>query len=450
MDERREKRMVQQAFENALSGLREDPNLAARVLYAAHREKAAAPRRRLSAALVFAVVLLLVCAGALAAVLAWQEYVPQMKQQEKETGDYALWPADRRIQLAADLAAMGYLVDSEEIALLEREGASEMEKAAAADRMMLRLTGLDDVREIHSTLITYAVMGHEDTWTPEQRVWWYGVVERESDTGAPDTPVIPTEKEISEEEAVAIAAKALQEAYGFDAAQMARLQPVANLYVTQERPNYRRWDVQFKQYREGSYYLEKSYAVIVDEKGEVISDPDVGIDHPALRAARRSAASELPDYAAVFTKYQETRGGRLPFWCWDYETKADYYAEMKPVVPLIKGQNTEIAYSVHYAYGKPGAEDVPYGEAAAQARSVLTEAYGFTDAQHAAYSRMYEAFDVTDPENAVWKFVFVDPDDYSAEMFRVILDGDTGEVLQHQAYEKRRMGESEEYDRLLY
>jgi len=91
-----------------------------------------------------------------------------------------------------------------------------------------------------------------------------------------------------------------------------------------------------------------------------------------------------------------------------------------------------------------------YGEAAAQARSVLTEAYGFTDAQHAAYSRMYEAFDVTDPENAVWKFVFVNPDDYSAEMFRVILDGDTGEVLQHQAYERRRMGESEEYDRLLY
>lgn len=99
---------------------------------------------------------------------------------------------------------------------------------------------------------TYAIMGHEDTWTPEQRVWWNGIVTMYGDDGATDTLIVPTTEVLSAEEAISIARAVIQEVYGFDDAYMSRLHPVANLYTTDERPDYKRWDVQLKKYREGS------------------------------------------------------------------------------------------------------------------------------------------------------------------------------------------------------
>jgi len=294
----------------ATSGVQPNPYLAQRVLAAARDEGVPVVKKKLSLGLVFILILLLTGTVALAATLLWQDYVPQMKQTEHEMGDYVEWPATRRIQLAKDIVAMGYLDESEDTLILSSETATEQDKAAAADRLMLKLTGLEDVKEIHSTLITYAIMGHEDTWTPEQRVWWNGIETMYGDDGATDTLIVPTEDVLSEEDAIAIARAALREAYGFDDAYMSSLHPVANLYTTDERPDYKRWDIQFKKYREGSStYVEKVYSVVVDENGEVISDPDVGIDHPAESVARLKDRSkeitnaENPELTKIYEQY---------------------------------------------------------------------------------------------------------------------------------------------------
>ena len=439
----------------ATSGVQPNPYLAQRVLAAARDEGVPVVKKKLSLGLVFILILLLTGTVALAATLLWQDYVPQMKQTEHEMGDYVEWPATRRIQLAKDIVAMGYLDESEDTLILSSETATEQDKAAAADRLMLKLTGLEDVKEIHSTLITYAIMGHEDTWTPEQRVWWNGIETMYGDDGATDTLIVPTKDVLSEEDAIAIARAAIQEAYGFDDAYMSSLHPVANLYTTDERPDYKRWDIQFKKYREGSStYVEKVYSAVVDENGEVIADPDVAIEHPKDSAARSKAwarqQDERPEYVLKFIDYQENFGNGMPFWWWTYDVKAAFSAEVGPMVANLESVNFEVAEATFYTYGIPAENEIQYEDALVIGRKVLAEEYGLTDKQIRAHSDLLEAYDVSDPDKPMWKFVFINPDDFYGIRYRVLINGRTGEIILHESFPWQRTFIDEEYDRKLY
>lgn len=400
----------------ATSGVQPNPYLAQRVLAAARDEGVPVVKKKLSLGLVFILILLLTGTVALAATLLWQDYVPQMKQTEHEMGDYVEWPATRRIQLAKDIVAMGYLDESEDTQILSSETATEQDKAAAADRLMLKLTGLEDVKEIHSTLITYAIMGHEDTWTPEQRVWWNGIVTMYGDDGATDTLIVPTKDVLSEQDAIAIARAAIQDAYGFDDAYMSSLHPVANLYMTDERPDYKRWDIQFKKYREGSStYVEKVYCVIVDENGEVISDPDVGIDHPAKSVARMKAHDEEianadnPEITKVYEQYGNTVG-TCSIWRLTLVEKSE----------LLGDDN-----------GIPRSEDISETNAVEIAHNRLASiGYDMTTYETSVWYRVNGTAEVeeskTDP---IYVIYFIDDLDQPTTAFTVTINATTGEVI---------------------
>jgi len=372
-------------------------------------------KEKLSMGLVFVLILLLTGTVALAVSLLWQDYVPQMKQTEHEMGDYVEWPAARRVQLAKEIVAMGYLDESEDTEILSSEMATEQDKAAAADRLMLKLTGLEDVKEVHSTLITYAIMGHEDTWTPEQRVWWQEIVSMHSDAAATDTLVVPTKEDLSEADAVAIAKAAIQEAYGFDDTYMNSLHPVANLYVTEQRPDYKRWDIQFKKYRDGSdNYLEKVYCAIVDENGEVISDPDVGIEHPAESVARQKVRSEgianaeNPEITKIYEQYSNMMGTRS-IWRLTLAEKAEMLGEDN---------------------GIPRSEDISETEAVEIARKRLASlGYDLTGFEISAWYKVNDSSVVaTAMTNPVYVIYFVDDLDQPVKAFTVTVNAVSGEV----------------------
>lgn len=442
--------ILRRAIDEELSFLNSRPSLHCDIMKKIKGENVVM-KKKLSMGLALLLMLLLAGTVALAATLLWQDYVPQMKETERDIGDYAQWPDARRIQLAKDIVAMGYIQPSDLTATLASDTASMTEQAAAADQLMLELIGQTDVAEIHSTLITYAILGHEDTWTPEQRVWWHSVLYAHGDGGAQDTLLVPTKQDLSEEKAVSIAREALQKAYGFDESIMRRLHPVANLYVTDQRPDYRRWDIQFKQYREGSSsYVEKIYCVIVDENGQVIGDEDVGVPHIEESAAHARARQEKPAYVLKFLEYQEYMGNSMPFWHWSYQAKAACYAAVYPMVADLESLNAEIADATFYAYGLPEEDDLPYETAVAMGRQVLKEAYGMSDTQAEAYSELYEAFDVTNPEHSLWKFVFVNPEDYYGLRYRVLLDAATGEVVLHESFPWMIRLQDEEMDRKYY
>ena len=90
---------------------------------------------------------------------------------------------------------------------------------------------------------------------------------------ATDTFVNPTESDFPQEEAIRIAKEAILKAYSLPDDALKHVRIVTNLYVTKERPDYRRWFVQFQVLREGSdNYVEKYYSCIVDPDGKVVND----------------------------------------------------------------------------------------------------------------------------------------------------------------------------------
>ncbi len=443
---------VQKALDQEAAFIQPNPYLAQRVLNATNRERSITVKRKMPIVLIAAIVLMMTSVAAVAATMLWQDYVSQVKETEHELGDYADWPETRRIRLAKDIVGMGYVESSGDTAVLDSETASEAEKAAAADHILLELTGLDDVKEIHSTWITYTIMGHEDTWTPEQRVWWNGIITMYGDDGATDTLIVPDGEVLSDADAIAIAARAVQEAYGFDDETMAKLHPVANLYVTDQRPDYKRWDIQFTRYREGSStYVEKVYSAIVDEYGEVIGDPDVGMAHVAERAeaARQRDQEAVPEYVQVYLKYMDEQES-LPFWAWTYQAKAAYSAEVLPLTQSLESIRQDIAWTMMYRYGLPSSGEVPYEQALALARGVLAELYGLTEEQTGWYSRVYEAFDITEDTNHMWKFIFVNEEDWYGTYYRVLLNAATGEVVLHEAFPWQVMVQDEAYAMKFY
>jgi len=460
--------MIQQAFETSLSGLKDDPWLAQRVLSEAKKEGEVVVKKKLSVALVVTIVLVLFSAVAVAAVLLWQDYVPQVKQAEHELGDYVEWPAAQRIKLASDLLSMGYINESEATAVLVSQDATEEEKALAADQMMLELTGLDDVKEIHSTFITYAIMGHEDTWTPEQRVWWNGIVTMYGDDEATDTLIVPTDDVLSEEDAITIAKEAVAEAYGLNDTYMATLHPVANLYVTDERPDYKRWDIQLKLYREGSTtWAEKIYSVIVDEDGSVIADPDIGVPHIAeqaelIKQIEQEKQKEKSAIEQIYLRYREEEG-MANFRSWSLEHKAAYSKEVRPMVDnalscgdLLPFQHEdasledkEIYMSTLHEYGLPGEGDISEQEALNIAYAHIETQYGNTEEM---YRYVYNYFDVTDADSRCWRFVFYPNNaDYESVLFcRVEISAKSGQIMFSEQFERGNPVKDEEYAMKLY
>lgn len=439
MDERREKQLIQQAFETSLSGLKDDPWLARRVIAQA-RETERTPvkvKRKLSVGLIVMIALMLVTVTAVAVALTWQQYAPTVKQMEYEQGSYATWPAADRVNLVHALIEMGHLDKSEDTEKLFAEGTSEKEQQAIADRLLLDLTGQTDIQEINLNILTYALMGYEDFWTPEQRVWWQEITNMFRDENVdPNTFVLPEESCISEDEAIRIAKSAIIAAYELPSDYLDDAQPVANLYVTDERPDYRRWSVAFKQYRDGSdHWTEKQFNAIVDENGNVIGDPDIPEEHVAVRGERAVASRSEPveDETAIYHKYA-SQVNFDPFWFWPYELKAAYSAEIIPVIENMESMNYEVGISTLCIYGLPRQNDLSHDEALRIAQDAVMEKFSLSISKMNMYSRRFEYFDITDSNQPIWKFVLVNPDDYRGTMYRVEIDAQTADVLKNEAF----------------
>ena len=238
-------------------------------------------KKKLSLGLVLAIVLVLAAMTALAAALLWEQQVVPMKEIEQTEGDYIHWPVSQKQVLIRALTDSGHIAESSETTRLFDDATGETEKHAIADQLLLTLIGQTDVAEISVDIITYAIMGAPETWTPQQRVWWQQVTDKFYEKQNPDTLIVPSADVISEAEAVAIAKAALLAAYELPANALDRARIVADLYITEQRPDYRRWHIQFQVFREGSdSYVEHFYTAIVDEHGQVIDDPDVMVSLP--------------------------------------------------------------------------------------------------------------------------------------------------------------------------
>lgn len=99
-------------------------------------------KKKLSAAFVLALVLVLMGAVALA-VATIQGTGRLIAQVEKENGDYPDWPVEKRAQIVLELMDEGYIPQTEERERLRDGTLDAGETARVADEAIAQLTGAD-------------------------------------------------------------------------------------------------------------------------------------------------------------------------------------------------------------------------------------------------------------------------------------------------------------------
>ena len=457
MNERNVSERIVRAVDTRLSGLTGDPWMARRVLA---RSKAAPVRRKKrAAALIVAAVLALAGVGALAASLLWRDQAAPMKQIEQTGGDYAGWAIEDKAALVRALVDSRHLAKSGETDRLFDEGTPEAERHAIADALLLALTGQTAVEEISVDIITYAVMGAEDFWTPEERVWWQQLTRRfDGDDGADDTFLVPDDSVISEAQAVAAAREAILSARGLEEGALDAALPVADLYVTQQQPDQPRWNVQFKLFREGSdSYVERVYSAVVDARsGEVLSD--TGATHPDEAASQQIAARpDTPLLEAIDAMAESVQRDIASFPAWPLSLKAEYARDIAPRVraivdsgdlaPLCRSEDPDlyVIAAAAYDYGLPGEGDLAQEDALERAREAVRERFDLSRETLSLYTDVFIYFDATDPDAPLWRFV-LQPEMGARDAlgqaqydlrYRVEIASRTGEVASAEAFERQ-------------
>lgn len=414
-------------------------------------------KRKMSLGLVMAMVLILLAVVAVAATFVWENYVPQAKQIEHEQGSFSSWNLDDKTDLIRFLVESKYIDESEETKQLFAHDVQDMEAHQIADNLIVALAKVDDVRDISIDVLTYALMGFFETWTPEQRVWWQEITNmHKSPTDLSiDTFVMPNESDLPEDTAVEIAKSATIDAFDLESNYFSKNSGVvADLYVTEQRPAYRRWNITLNVYRENdSSYVEESYCVIVDHTGHVIADPDINALHIQELADMQNAINHQRaemDADAVFQMVKEfwdTYDKGIGFMSLSLDAKAYFSANVRPVILQAIKDNPEKyegntylpLHEITYEYGLPGPQHLTQDAAIAVAKKAIVESHAIEMRILDLYTP-YVYFDITNKDKPLWKFYFTShtpsmydlietlPDEAWGDGYKVELDAVDGTI----------------------
>ena len=457
---------IKESLDNTLSLLQMQSLNASKLLAEAKGGKKV--KRKLSVVMILAIMLLILTVTAIAATLMWEKYVVDLKKREQNQGQYADWEIKTKQDLIKSLMEMGYVQESDLTRQLFDSTISREKQEGIADEIMLMLTKQTDAKEINADIITYAIYGPESTWTAEQRVWWQQVTNMfRKVKDNPDTLVLSEKGDLSEERAISIAKETILKAYELPKEMLDKARPVANLYVTKERPDYRRWDIQFQIYEDGKPdYLQRVYTAVVDMSGKVIADPDVGIDLPqgfvqptgVTRGRPTSLLFQTIDALAL-------QANERPFRVWPLELKAEYSEKVAPAVqdiiesgdltPLVNGNGPDLSViaSSMFTYGLPNEKDMAQSDAMELAVQTLIQSYSLDSEAIAMYDDISVYYDITDPDLPLWKFLFTAniASDLFHTRYKVEMNSQTGVITKTDVIEFRKaLDQDLEYVLRLY
>lgn len=264
-----------------------------------------------------------------------------------------------------------------------------------------------------------------DTFTPEERVWQQESDKSKEHNEANDTLVNPEVGDLSAATAVSIAKAAILEAYSLPIDALDNAQVIIDLYVTNNRPDYRRWMVRFV-IRRADNWLEREYSCIVDSNGVVIEDPDINEPSLHYKAQQWKDDDEIISTYRQFSSLNEYK----PFWMWPYEAKANCSNRLKKILVTSDDQSyhPDIVTCLKYSFLLPDDSHIQYSNALEIARTSISEKYKVGDSVADMLQVKYESY-VKLVDGEMWIFVLSGGDDYDSLHYFVKLNGSTGSII---------------------
>lgn len=309
MDKRKQRNEIQNALNSTLSGLRDDPWLAQRVI--AQSKGGKQVKKKISTAVVFAIILVLVAVTALAVGLAG--YFSGFAALESTYGEYEQWPASAKVELVKLMQESGMLREEDLAPWEAAQSAQEQETAAATllDRYFSNLIYVD----------TYNVMTNElgpfDSWPQEYKVLYSSALIQYGQQKE-DWPiyVFPGDGDIGQDEAIALARDVLHEKFELDGALDTATVQATFLISPAEYGDTPVWMVEFTDPER----FHHAYRVVLDNEGNLLL------------------------YAAPGTP--------------EYTESADDIAQAETLPSAFDASEEEILRAAQEKYGSLGTEDV--------------------------------------------------------------------------------------------
>ena len=387
-------------------------------------------KKKLSAAFVLALVLVLMGAVALA-VATIQGTGRLIAQVEKENGDYSDWPVEKRAQIVLELMDEGSIPQTEERERL-REGTLDAgETARVADEAIAQLTG-EDAAHASFLGIMNAVWGPFEGWTREQQAWYSEVMKDVGfETQGKSFYVLPTGP-MDEAGALACAKREILRVFDtLDADTLDQFDTMVDFQIPEDaEPGDTKayWYVCFDSWNTGIDTSELPFAMI-----DLFIDPDTGMPRDSLEEAKRrreeQAARRNHPIRQQIQALQAECGEDKSLPTWSLESKARWSAEIAPLILAFERENPEEMERMfapderaasRFIYGLPDEKALSQTNALARAQDALRAAYPLTDEEwallfdRANVEKIYICYDVTNPDAPLWKFVFTMPTEYNA------------------------------------
>ncbi len=444
MADRRDKEIVQQIFETSLSSLREDPFLAQRVINVAHGKGEIVVKKKLSVGFVLLILVLMSSVVALAWTLSYQ-YFEDVAQIQFATGYYDDWGWEEKQKMVDIMLEHGLITE-----------AAELSTEEAVDAYMIEhygVNGRSDVIGLWSILETE--LGPINTWSLEQKAWCtemqieIGLLTENNDDYICE---LPEKNDIEPDEAIAIAKAAIIEAYELEASALDAHQ--VDIAFETHASDWAReklhYNINF--WGDGVEY----YTCSVTRDGRIMdSTMDETCLSPAEQVQEKLQFANENDLEAitVFQNYaaEHIRDGIYNFDFWPLEDKKAVTDMLRPVILENMAENpdyadqTRIFWATHF-YGLPDEKAIPQEKAIEIGKAQLTTTFGLNNEQAALLGKVGLFYDVTDPENPLWKVTLRLNEGTGEEAmaiglsisgtYRVFIDAYTGEVLETHYFTK--------------
>jgi len=326
---------IHDALDNCLSGIDAMPSLRHDIMRKVRGETVV--KKKLSIGLVFAIVLLLAAATALA-VTIWNMVGERAVQLEAEQGSLYEWDTETRISFVNDLHALGMVLPEAEIAKMNDVSLPLEQRHAVATKIIVDLYGGEARREdaISHIDVLEKEKGPFETWSLEDKAWYSQTLEKYNFLGWDNWDnmgynVLPGKNDITREQAVQMAADAISSAYGVSLSDIPANEASVSFCLRSKGNPIPFWEITFAGFS----------TVLLTPSGEITSDQYTGTPFEVAEQ-QRIWDMEAADNATLRRKMEEEYG--LEQYRWPLEAKAMVFAPNHRM-PIDSDMDVETAIS---------------------------------------------------------------------------------------------------------
>ena len=401
-------------------------------------------KKKTPIAALLAAALFIIALTAAAITLGWGDAGHYLKKEQQE-GLFVSWPAEEQIALVQSLIKDGLIAKNDTAALMLDGNRPLTERAEHARQVMADwLVMSSDYVSFQSIMMR--AWGEFYTWDVDKKAWYTNTLEEAGLVSSDmERLVLPGSGDLPQAAAIRIA-KAWAGLYmGLSTKEMAAYAAWPEFVIfprplqVDGQPAYTTHQVQpewFIHLTPPADSAQQDHVLLsVNPKD---GQPDL---HQLVMAAQiRHYGRDWPKLAVEAEAFMKEQG-YAPFMAWPLEAKAEWTSRFRADV-LAQEEGVMDPFTKAYsqsAYGFPDADAIPEAEALQKARAAAMALGGMDEKAFADYDDTYVYYDMTKPEQPVWRFVFSmtgrRADDTTGGqpeqlvLYRIEIDARTGNVL---------------------